>query len=134
MQARRTPRPRGRPRGETKGAKEAIAAIQEHVKAEGVSLAELAISLRMNPSSVSRAVNQVGTPRWTPSLRRIYRDALNGKASAIEGHQDAIASMLSKLLQTPAPAAHAVRAIIGDVQQLVDALSPPRRPASRRKR
>jgi transcriptional regulator with XRE-family HTH domain len=132
MQAHSATKVRGRPKGDTRGAREAIAEIRQYLKAQGMSLAELAIALGINPSSVSRAVNQKGIPRWTPSLTRIYRDALNPKRAQQKAPEDAIASTLRKLLTGPPPAAHAVRAIINDVQKLVEALSPgntqPKRP------
>ncbi len=125
MQASKTQSRRGRPPSETEGAQEAIAAVEAYLEKEGISLNQLALSLGMSPSSASRAMRPKGSPRWTPSLTRIYRVAESPDPTDRRAQSELPAvRSLHTLLATPTPAGDAVRAIIEDVQRLVDALAP----------
>jgi hypothetical protein len=125
---------RGRPKAETEGAREAIAEIERKMKRENLSCTRLALALQMNTSSVTRALNQGDPPGWTPSLKRIYRIAIKGDGAALKITPGREEATLQRLLKTPPAAAGAVRAILNDVQRLVEALSAPQRSEKRKHR
>lgn len=106
---------RGRPKGPSKGAWQAICSARRHLRTNGISQNAWALAHGYTPSSVSRALAQSeGNARWTPTLRGIYRIAINPEAATSER------SATAALLNTPSPQGEVVRRILRDLQELVE--------------
>lgn len=115
------PRPRGRPRSDTVGAREAFDSIQRYRERENLSLNALALRCRMTPSTVSRALANRENARWTPALKRIYSIAENGDVNA------KISPVMKRLATYEGPGEAAVKRLLNDVEELITTLSTSRR-------
>ena len=113
------PRLRGRPRSRMAGAQEAFDTIEKYRRAENLSLNELAIRCRLTPSSVSRALADRQTARWTPTLTRIYCIAKNGEI------ETKISPVMRRLAAYEGPGEVAVKRLLDDVETLIATLSRP---------
>jgi|SRR5579862_6636563 len=123
MQARRIKSARGRPPGTTKGAKEAIASVQEYLQRENLTLDQLAVAAGVSQSSARRALYPKGTARWTPSLTKIYCSSINDSSRPTGiGGKAAPSHLLQLLRAMPPPATAAVSAILTDIQKALDEL------------
>jgi transcriptional regulator with XRE-family HTH domain len=115
------PRRRGRPRSDTAGAQEAFDLIEQYRRQEKLSCNELAIRCGLTPSSVSRALADRRTARWTPTLKQIYSIAKN---TAIETR---ISPVMRRLAAYEGPGEAAVKRLLDDVETLITTLSTSRR-------
>jgi transcriptional regulator with XRE-family HTH domain len=115
------PKPRGRPRSDTAGAQDAFDAIERYRNANGLSFNKLAIRCGLTPSSVSRALADRQTARWTPTLEKIYSIAKNGAVDT------RISPAMRRLAAYEGPGEAAVKRLLDDVETLITTLSTSRR-------
>lgn len=111
------PRARGRPRSETKGARDAFDAIQRYREHEKLSVNELAIRCGLTPSSVARALGDRQDARWTPTFRTIYSVAENGDKNA------RISPVMKRLAAYAGPGEAEVKRLLDDVEALITTLA-----------
>jgi transcriptional regulator with XRE-family HTH domain len=107
--------PRGRPKSSTKGAQEAFELVERFRKERGFSMNALAVNFGMTPSSVSRALAERAQARWTPTLRRLYYNAINNRSTG--------GDTLSRLSTYRGPGEEAVQRLLADVEVLIETLS-----------
>ena len=111
------PRKRGRPRSDTSGAQEAFDLIERYRTAEKISLNEFALRCSLTPSSVSRALSDRASARWTPTFKAIYSIAKNGSPDA------RISPAMKRLAAYEGPAEEAVKRLLDNVDALIATLS-----------
>jgi transcriptional regulator with XRE-family HTH domain len=114
---RNKPRARGRPRSDTKGARDAFDVIQRYRDRQNLSLNELAIRSGLTPSSVARALNNREGARWTPTFKIIYSVAENNDTSV------RISPVMKRLAAYEGPGEAEVKRLLDDVEALITTLS-----------
>jgi transcriptional regulator with XRE-family HTH domain len=115
------PRPRGRPRSDTAGAREAFDSVQRYRERENLSVNALAVRCGMTPSTVSRALANRDSARFTPTLKTLYSIAENRGANA------KISPAMKRLAAYKGPGEAAVKRLLNDVEDLITLLSTLRR-------
>ena len=68
---------KGRPTSKSEGAREAFDLVQQYRSARKLPTNALAIRFGMTPSSVIRALSDRSAARWTPTLKKLYYNAVN---------------------------------------------------------
>lgn len=125
-------RPRGRPKGKTEGAPEALDAVDQMCQELDISYNALALRLRMTPSSVSRAMGQERSQAvLTPTLIELNRNALiylSGERAGTNSDTDSSRTMIHPesvaltLANYAGPGKPAVERILSDVADLISTL------------
>jgi len=104
---------KGRPLSKSEGAREAFDYIQQYRLSRRLQNNALAIRFGMTPSSVNRAMSNRSGARWTPTLTKLYYNAVNDvKAQSAD-------PVLSDLQSYRGPGNQVVKRILADVRELI---------------
>lgn len=114
---REKPRSRGRPRSDTKGARDAFDIVRRYLERQRLSLNELALRCGLTPSSVARALSNREDARWTPTFKIIYSVAENNDMST------RISPAIKRLAAYEGPGEAEVKRLLDDVEALITTLS-----------
>jgi hypothetical protein len=108
---------RGRPSSTIEGAIDAFDAVERFRQQNGLTPNALAIRFGITPSSVGRCLSERSKARWTPTLKSLYRNALNEMEKTVPY------PALQRLARYAGPAEPIVRRLLGDMEELVSTLS-----------
>jgi transcriptional regulator with XRE-family HTH domain len=110
-------RNRGRPRSETAGAREAFEVIKRYLERNKLTLNELAIHSSLTASSVTRALSNKDTARWTPTFKILYSIAKNHDIGI------KLSPAMKRLAAYEGPGEIEVKRLLDNVEALITSLS-----------
>jgi hypothetical protein len=122
MRSSKTSKSKGRPISKSGGAREAFDYVQQYRITRKLPTNALAIRFGMTPSSVIRALSDRSTARWTPTLTKLYYNAIN------DLQPQSVDPVLNELQSYCGPGGQVVKRILADMRELIVTLGQSREP------